>query len=541
MMTKVEHQQYAKDVLEGKILACNYIKQACRRYMSYFDKYEYKTEKVNNVINFISKVKHFTGKHNGKPFILQPWQIWIVSSIFGFYKEDGTRLTNTVYIEMSRKQGKTAFISALSLYALSCDEYGAEVDFLANSAKQANIAFQMSSNFASSIDTKNKYFKRYRSMIKFDKTKSFMQVLAADASGNDGYNSSFFVLDEAHEQKDSKLWDVMVSSQGMRENPLGIIITTAGFSKYLFCYSFRRTCTEIISGHKKDDSIFAAIYTLDENDNWEDEKVWIKSNPNLGVTVQKEYIERQINQAKLNPSLETGVKTKNLNIWCDTQDIWIENDLLLDNTQEINITQFEYESVCWMGVDLSAVSDMTALSVMIPHEDKFYFKTYYYLPESCLSNNVNSRLYLDWSKQGYLNITTGNVVDYDAVTKDILKVSEHLLIEKIAYDQYNATQWALDATAEGLPLEPFAQALWHFNQSTKSFERLLKLGRIVIDNNPITRWCFANVVLKEDHNENVKPVKGESRSQKIDGVISILQSLGSYLEQPQFNTEITSL
>lgn len=536
-----KHQKYARDVLDGNIISCDYIKFACKRYLSFFEQYEYRENVVERAINFIQKLKHFTGSHNGKPFILMDWQIWIISSIFGFYKSDGKRLTNSVYIEISRKNGKTAFISAICLYCLIADgENGAEIDFLANNAKQAAIAYDMASNFLQSIDPKGKYFVRLRSKIRFDKTKSFIQVLSSESSGLDGFNSSCFCLDEVHEQKDSRLYDVMISSQGMRENPLALLITTAGFNLFGFCYPYRQTCIEVISGSKEDDSVFAAIFTLDENDNWEDENVWIKSNPNLGVTVQSDYIKRQINQAKLNPSLEIGVKTKNLNMWCSSQEVWLNNDLLLKYTQDINLDNFETETICWLGVDLASVSDMTALSMMIPYEDKFYFKSWYFLPETCLSNNPNSRQYFDWMKQGYLIVTPGNVTDYNYVTKQILDLTNNFIIDKIAYDQYNSTQWAIDCTNENLPIEPFNQGLWSFNRPTKEFERLLKMGKVIIDNNPITRWCFANVTLKYDYNENCKPIKSE-KNNKIDGVISMLESLGIYLMQPQYSNEIVTL
>lgn len=536
----MDYKEYANDVISGKIISCKYIKQACERYLSWFDKYEFRKDKVDKVITFISKLKHFKSPHNGQPFQLMPWQKWIVSSIFGFY-HNNKRVINTAYIEISRKNGKTAFIAAICLYCLIADgEQGAEIDFVANNAKQAKIAFDMCSDFLVSIDNRGKYFKRYRDIIKFDKTRSFIQVLSSDASGLDGFNSSAFCLDEAHEQKTSRLYDVMVSSQGMRKNPLGLIITTAGFNKFGFCYPYRQTCTEILSGTKEDDSTFAAIFTLDEDDNWEDENVWIKANPNLGVTVEVDFIKRQINAAKLNSSLEVGVKTKSLNLWCSSAEVWINNDLLLDSTDELNYDNFK-ECTAYIGVDLASVSDLTAVSVMIPFEGKFYFKNYYYLPESCLQDNLNSQQYLDWYNHGYLNLTSGNVTDYDIVTKDLLNISEKVYIDKIAYDQYNSTQWAIDCTAEGLPLVPFSQALWSFNRPTKEFERLIKMGKVIIDNNPITRWCFANIAIKSDYNENIKPVKGGTANQKIDGAIAMLEALGVYLEQPAYNNKIEAI
>lgn len=536
-----KYKDYALKVQSGEIVACKYIKQATKRYLEWFDKYDFRPEKADKVVNFISKLKHFTGKHNGKPFKLLDYQRWIIYNIFGFYYPNtNRRVVNYVYIELARKQGKTALAAAICLYMLIADgENGSEVELVANSRKQAKICFDMSSNFLQTIDKKGKYFKRYRDNIKFDTTKSFLQVLSSDASGNDGYNSYCFVLDECHEQKDSKLWDVMCSSQGMRENSLGIIITTAGFNKFGFCYGYRNTCLEILSGVKEDDSQFAAIYTLDENDDWHNPNTWIKANPSLGHTVFESYLEQQVKKATNNSTLEVGTRTKNFNEWVSSSDIWLHNDLLLEYTENLNISDFKGLQ-CFIGVDLAAVSDMTAVSFMIPKDDKLYFITKYYLPNSALSDNVNAELYKEWQRKGYLTITDGNVCDYDYILKDILLANKEVFIYKIAYDQYNATQWAINATTEGLPLEPYSQALWSFNRPTKELERLIKSGKVIIDNNEITRWCFSNVTLKSDHNENIKPVKG-SDMMKIDGVIAMIEALGIYLNTPIYNNIITAV
>ena len=536
-----KYKEYAEKVQSGEIVACKYILQATKRYLDFFDKYDFKAERVERVINFISHLRHFTGQHNGKHFELLPYQLWIISSIFGFYhKGTDKRVTNYCYIELARKQGKTALAAAICLYMLVGDgENGSEVELVANSAKQAKICFDMASNFLQGIDTKDKYFKRYRDKIKFDKTKSFLQVLSSDASGNDGYNSYCFVLDECHEQKDSKLWDVMCSSQGMRTNSLGIIITTAGFNMFGFCYSYRRTCTEILSGVKEDDSQFVAIYTLDDEDDWHDEQVWAKANPSLGVTVQTDYLRQQVKKAMNNTTLEVGTRTKNLNQWISSSEIWLSNDLLLDSTQDLKLSDFK-GNYAYVGVDLAAVSDLTAVSYMIPRDDKFYFINKYYLPQSALSDNPNCELYKDWMRKGYLIITDGNVTDYDYVLKDLILANKEIFINKIAYDAYNATQWAISATAEGMPLEPYSQALWSFNKPTKELERLIKSKKVVIDNNPITRWNFSNVVLKSDYNENVKPVKQQDMN-KIDGVIAMIEALGIYLQTPQYSNTILAI
>ena len=537
-----KYWRYALDVLDGKITACKYIKQACERYLSFFDKYDFKPTKCDRVINFISHIKHYNSSFAKKPFILMPWQEFVVFNIFGFYYPNSNkRVTSKVYIEVARKNGKTAFLMAIMLYLMIADnESGAECDIVANCAKQAGIGFEMAKKFVSSLDAKGKYFKKYRDKIKFEKQSAFFQVLASDASRLDGLNSYAFVLDECHEQKDSKIWDVMVSSQGMRENALGIITTTAGFNLFGFCYNYRSLCLEILAGVKENDRQFTVIYTLDEGDDYTDEKNWIKANPSLGVTVKSEYLQEHVLNAKNNKSLEHGVLTKQFNMWVSSADKWLPYDLLLESSKKINIEDFKDET-CYVGVDLASVSDLTAVSAMWVKDDIYYFKTWCYIPEYTLYNSVNSELYKLWKRQGYLITTPGNTTDYDYITRDLMKLNEICPIEKIAYDSYNSSQWAIQCTELGLPLIPFQQSLWNFNSSTKEFERLIKNKQVVIDYNPITLWCFQNLELKFDHNDNCKPIKAgglKSSESKIDNVIAMLEALGQYLKTPHYNNEI---
>ena len=538
-----KYLNYAKQVLNGEIIASVYVKLACERFMSWFDnpEFEFKTKKVDKVVSFISKLKHYTGKSNGKPFILTDWQYFIVENIYGwYYKGTNKRVIKNVYIEVGRKSGKTTLLSAIALYAMIADgENGSEVDCVANTKQQAKILFDTASNLADSLDGKHKYIKPYRDKIKFAATKSHIQVLSSDASTLDGFNAYLFVEDELHAAKDSKLYDVLKSSQGMRNNPLAICITSAGFDKFGFCYQMRKTCIEVLFDKKQDISQFSAIYSIDEDDDWQDPKVWKKSNPNLGITVTEEYLQDQVTQAKNNPSLEIGVRTKNFGEWVSTKDIWISDNLLLKNSQSVDLDNFSNETA-YVGVDLAAVSDLTAVSIMIPKDGKVYFKNHYYLPFSALSNNSNSELYKEWKIKGLLTITEGNVTDYDYILRDLLKANQKVFIGKVAYDSYNATQWAIDATSEGLPLEPFSQSLGNFNRPTKELERLIRSDKVVIDDNEITRYCFSNVVLKQDYCENVKPTKATNQN-KIDGVIAMIQALGIYLYDPCYNNEFFNL
>lgn len=540
MMRPKKYIQYAEDVLSEKIVTGNYIKLAAARFFKLMsdERYEFREDKVEQVCEFISIIHHYTGKHAGKPFILEAWQEWIVASMYGFYlKGTNERLVQSAYIEMARKQGKSAFASALCLYHLIADgEMNAEVYMAANSKDQAKVSFNMASNFSKMLDPGKEFLDPYRDTIKYERTLSFLKVLAADSSKLDGPNASMYLIDEYHAAKNSGVKDVLQSSQGMRENPMAVIITTAGFDRLGVCYQYREMCTEVVSGLKEDDTLFIAIYCLDKEDDWKDEAVWVKSNPNLGVTVQPKYIKTQVKKAINTPSDEVGIKTKNLNIWCDAEKIWIKDDYILAASANVNLEDYRGLD-CFIGVDLSSTSDLTAFSVMIPTTEKMVWKTFYFLPEAALTEKRFKELYGEWARQGALCITPGNVVDYDFILNKIMEIGQILNIVTIGYDSWNATQFVINCTEKGLPMEPYSQSIGNFNKPTKELERLLLSGVAVIDNNIINRHCFRNVVMARDKNGNTKPSK-QFEEKKIDGVIAMIEALGVYLMCPRYDNVI---
>lgn len=539
MTDLTKYQQYANDVLNGTIPACTYIQKACERYLSFFDKYEFHPEKVDKVVDFISHLKHFQGKSAGKPFILEPWQRWIIYNIFGFYFP-GTdkRVCKEADIEITRKNGKTALAAAIGLYCLLADgEQGAEIDFMSNSVKQAHIAYDIAKYFSKNLDPKHKHLQILRDTIKHPKSMSMMQVLASDTAALDGYNSSLTVLDECHAMKTADLYNVMKSSQGFRTNPLTILITTAGMDMTAWYYTKRRTAIDILYGLKEDDRLFTCIYTLDKDDDFHDENVWIKACPNFNITVEPDYLRGRVLEADNDPQSRKEVLVKQFNLWqADSVNQWLPNILIEGATEKIE-WEFYKDKITYIGIDLSSVSDLTSASFLCKDGEEYYFKTKYYLPEDTLKDPNNGAKYMAWWHEKHLILTPGNVCDYSYILKDLLEVQDlGMVVDSINYDSYNATQFAIEATAAGLPMKPYPQALYSFNRPTREFERLLRQGHIHIDYNPITAWCFSNAVLKTDWNNNVKPIKktgqtGDS-SYKIDGAITITEALGGYLNSP---------
>jgi phage terminase large subunit-like protein len=386
---------YIKDVESGAVRSCIHVKNAVRRFKADLKRTDlvFRKDKVKQVVDFIGHLKHFEGAYSGKNFKLLPWQYFIIANIYGFYwKGTNQRRFQTAYIEVARKNGKTALSAALGLYHLIADgEDGAQVLLAANSKEQSHICYDMTAEFCKGFYPRADYLRRFRADILFDKTNSMLKVLAADSDKMDGYNCSFGLIDEYHSAPNSKVRDVVRSSQAMRVNPLLLTITTAGFDKTLPCYDLRTVCTEVIAGLKEDDSMFSVIFSLDEGDDWADHKNWIKSNPNLGITVNESFIRKQVLQAKNNPSDEIGIKTKNLNIWCDTNQTWIPDDYIIKSTRDIAFNEFVGEEA-YIGVDLSSTQDFTAVSYLFYREGKKYFILKYYLPAESLKTRADKEI-----------------------------------------------------------------------------------------------------------------------------------------------------
>lgn len=542
---ETEYYRYAQDVIDGKIVAGELVRLACKRFIDDLERpdLEFRAEIVDRFITFCSLIKHFKGKSAGEQFKLEPWQQFIGANILGFYYKntDDRKYTNSL-ICVARKMGKTCLAAAFCLWFLIGDgESGAEVDLAANSRQQAQIAYEFVQNYARQLDPSGKELKCLRNGIKLKLNDSNLNVFAADSTKLDGFNASFALIDEYHAAKDSRLYDVLKSSQGQRKNPHLMVISTVGFSITSPFKKLYDTDCEILHGLKEDDSTFAMIFALDDGDDWRNEKVWRKIAPNLDITVTTKYLREQVVQAQNNVSAETGILVKNFNIWQQVTNIWIPDSYVNRCFKKISYSDFnEDTSLCYCGTDLAAVGDMTAVSCMFTKDDddKLYFITEYFLPETALTESPNRELYKQWKRQGLLTITEGNVTDYTYVTKMLLTRNSHIPIRKVAYDSWNSVQWAIQCEEAGLPLEPYSQSIGNFNRPTRELERLIRSQKVVFQTNEITRWMFRNVLLKHDHNDNVKPTKGGTGNQKIDGVIAILEALGIYLLEPRYSGEI---
>ena len=537
--------KYNEDILSGRILASQNIILACKRFKDRFsrDDMYFDYDDVDRRIKFVSKMKQFKERYSGLPLILLPWQTWVFANIFGFkWKSDNRRVTTKVLLFVARKAGKTALAAALCLVQLFMDDNdGQEIDLIANSGKQASLSFEYVTKFGQSLDPKKLILKPYRDSLKMPHNSSFISVRNSDSMTLDGLNASTFIYDEFHAAKNWKLYNVLKSSQGFQTQPLAIVITTAGYLLDGFpLFEMRKACVNILEGSMEDDAQFSALYELDETDDWENEDNWIKANPALGETVTLTSLRDDFVSAKNIPGQLPEFKSKHLNLFCADATQWIDPEDIRPYMQPVDLSLLasSKKEYIYGAVDLSTTTDLTAFTFMwAPNPrrsylpDKFIFSTKCFVTEQALKKSPNRDLYAQWVKDGHLNLIEGNAIDYDEVLNKLLTYKNFGRIDTVSYDQWNASQFVINAQNAGLNMQSFSQKIGAFNAPTKEFERLLFTGQVIIEYNPLLLWAFNNVVLAiqdDGVNENVKPSKA-SKENKIDPVITIVQSLGTYM------------
>ena len=533
--------QYKDDILSGRIPSGRYIRLAMERFERDLNSDEYYVDwkESENIYTLGKCLHHYVGDFAGQPFILSPWQLWICTNIFGVKRRsDNGKKYSVSKVCCAKKQGKTMFTVLQLLYAALSEPNSPECYFTANSRQQARIAYLMLEQLVKQLDPKHKEIKVLRNEMRIKPNNGMIKVLSSDSSKADGLNCSFAIVDEFEEAESNAMFENLLSATAARSGQAHISVTgTAGFSRESADYQMNMNCMKILEGEIIDETIFIAIYMMDEDDDYYDEFNWIKCNPNLNVSVSRDFLDKRAQTARQTPSQEVPILTKNFNVYMDSPSTWIPYQVLRDQKFHFDWDEFvanKKKYICFAGFDLSSVSDFTALSLMFFEEatGNFYFYTKYYLPESALTDSPNKTKYKEWARLGYLDISKGsNVCDYDYVLNDLQKMSRDFGYIYCGYDPYNSTYLVIKATEAGLPLEPFGQNLLNFNQPTKELERLVREGKAFIDDNPINYFCFANVVLKEDFNENVKPIKKTLTSNfKIDGVISMLTCLGEFFK-----------
>lgn len=541
--------KYAQSVVDGKVPACHYIKMACHRHFDDLTKsktdfqYKFSPYLAHRVCEFISKLPHVKGRwaRQRSTIDLEPWQCFIVMSLFGWvHKTTNLRRFVEAYLEICRKNGKSILAAAICLYMFCADgEYGAEIYSGATTEKQAWEVFRPARMMALATPqllaaagiTVNA-----KSLVREADGSRFEPVIGKPG---DGSSPSCAVADELHEHDTPDLVDTMTTGMGAREQPLMLCITTAGFNLAGPCYERRSKAIKILERGLIDERIFCAIYTIDvgsenaegeeKGDNWADPTVLAKANPNLGISVDEEFLLSAQRSAVQNLSEQTKFKTKHLNVWCAARQSWVQLQQWL-NAADPSLTPESLAGCdCWFSFDLASKSDIAAFVKIFtkPRDDMLHYYIFgrYYLPEDKLdAPGKNQMMYRKWFNQGLLTITSGATTDFDRIKDDIVDDARKFNPGEVVYDPFNATHMSQLLEGEGLTLVEFTQKPQNFAVPMDEVDAALKDGRLHHSGDEMLTWMISNVTVRPAKKGLFWPTK-ESEDAKIDAAVGMIMGV----------------
>lgn len=535
-------KKYEDDILSGKIPACVYVKQAIRRQREdlkrwskkdspfYFDQAE-----GNRVCKFIELLPHTKGALRGQKIRLEPWQCWILTTIFGWRRRsDNRRRFGRVYIEVPRGNGKSSLSSGVALYCLLADrEPGAEVYSFATTRDQAGIVFGDAKQMAMMCEPLRKKFglEVLAKALFVPGTNSTFQAKSAEGSTLDGLNTHFACIDELHAHKTRAVYDVVETSIGKRLNPILWVITTAGFDTAGICYEVRTMVREVLARTVEDETQFGIIYTIDEGDDWKTEAALIKANPNWGVSVMPKMVLPLQLKAITLASAANNFKTKHLDVWCQAGAAWMDMTAWHKGECTVDLDDFEGRP-CVIGLDLGAKNDLTAKVYVFKTEGddgrpRYQVFSRLYLPQTAIDKGTVSQ-YSGWAETGVIQVTGGAMTDMTRIEEELREDLSRFDVQAVAYDPWQATQLAGNLSEDGAPMVEYRNTVQNVSEPMKWLEALVQDGRLDHDGNPAMTWMMGNVVAKVDAKDNIFPRK-ERYESKIDGPVALIYALAMYL------------
>lgn len=493
--------------------------------------YVFDVEKANKPIAFIERFcRHSKGEWAGKPVTLELFQKAYIAALFGFIdKGTGLRRYRESMFYVARKNGKTTMLAGIALYMFIADkEGGAEVYSIASKRDQARILFDEAHNMIKQSPHLSKHVKKRKSDLYFAPTMSKFMPLGKNSNTLDGLNSSLAVIDELHSIADRNLYEVMKQSQSAREQPLLIMITTAGTNRgNIFDDMYEYACN-VADGNFEDDSFLPIMYELDKKKEWIDPQAWQKANPALGSIKKLDDLERKVERAKVAPAELTGVLTKDFNIRESVHSAWLTFDAI-NNEELYDIERFR-GSYAIGGADLSITTDLSCATLLFVDKDteQRYVHQMYWLPRDSFEHRVevDKIPYDKWLEQGLLRLCNGNTINYSDITAWFIEMMEQYEVTPlwIYYDNYSARYWVDEMEQHGFKMVRCIQGAKTLSLPMQQMGADLEAKKINYNNHPILKWCLSNTGIELDRNGNIVPVKNQSPKMRIDGTASMLDA-----------------
>jgi len=560
LLSDAKVHNWCDGVLDGSVPACKWTKLAVERFYKDLETGEergfyHDPEAAQVWVEFFRCLRHYEGDFAGQAIELDNWELFIVWNVFGFIRYEGIRRFKTAYNEIARKVGKSTFAAGIGLGGLVID----------GEAGPQNYSIAVDKQHARKVlhSKAEKYVKHSPSLrsrlniakttgrISFELTDGIYEPLGKDSDTGEGFNPHFSIYDELHAHKTREMYDVIDSAHGARSQHLDFIITTAGFDINCFCYTeMRDYICKILEGSVEDDNVFGIIFSIDEGDNWADEKVWPKANPQSYFNTQIEDMRRMAKVAAQKPGSLNNFLVKRLNVWTTQYIKWVNLDQWQKSPMIVPSESLKGKK-CYSALDLSANTDITAQVHFFPTgEEKFTIVPRFWIPGDKIHDREHrdAAQYEKWVRGGLVTATPGNVIDYKMVKESMQKDFDTFDIMKLAYDPYGpAEAIRQDMIARGMPEDKmleFRQTIQYMSPAMKTLERLYLKQRIAGLNHPVILWMASNVEAYMDCNGNIRPVKSvrtkgkTNATKRIDGIVCLIMDVGLWMTEEPKKTSV---
>lgn len=484
-------------------------------------------------VKFIELLRLHEGKLAGQRFKLAPWQRRIVQRIYGDTGEDGRRKVRTVFILLPRGNGKTTLCSGLGLLHLVGPEKEAagQVIVAASDREQASIAYNAASGMIAQereLKTRTKVLPSYKT-IQHAGSRSVMRAISHEAYTKHGMSISCLIADEVHAWPKREMWDVLRGSMGKREEPLTIVITTAGSGSKGLAWELYEYAKKVADGSVIDETFLPIIFEADKDADWLDEDVWRAVNPAVASGFRRiEEMRESARQAAEIPAQREAFKRYYLNMWSDgAPDPWLDMEVYDRGADPIDEDDLLGQP-CWLGVDLSSTQDLTAVVAAFRNEDGGYTLLPHFF---CPADNLAKRQerdqipYLRWAAEGYLTATPGNVVDYGFVEEAIAEMATKYLIQELAIDPAMSAGIVPRLQDMGLNVVHFRQGWISMTPAVKETERALLAGKVQHGGHPVLRWNFGNAVIDTGPMGDTARFSKAKSAEKIDGAVAAAMAI----------------
>lgn len=543
-------EDYARAVVAGKILACRWIKLLCQKHLDDLelqaeDSYPYKFEpaKAEKVAKFLQLLPHTKGKWAGKRELikLEPWQLFSVCVPFGWLrKKDGTRRYRTMLVFVPRKNGKSIIGGGLGVYMFTADgEFGAEVYSGATTEKQAWEVFRPAKQMIERTPELREHFGvevNASNMARLEDGSRFEPVIGKPG---DGSSPSCAIVDEYHEHQDSTLFDTMETGMGAREQPVMLVITTAGSSIGGPCHQLVRDSERMLEGVIDRPDLWPALFTIDQGDDWTSEEALRKANPNFGISISEDFLLARQRDAMQSATRQATFRTKHLNEWVGAKNAWLNMLRWKEAPSRKSLAELDGRP-CFIGLDLASKIDIAGNILLFPPVESdplWHVHGRYYLPEARVIEELDSNTarYREFDALGLLTLTDGEVIEFEVIKEDLREFAGRFDVQAVAYDPWQATQLAQEMELEGLPMVEVRQTVQNISEPMKEVEALVLQRKLAHGDCPVLTWMASNVVAKLDVKDNIYPNK-ERPENKIDGMVGLIMATSRAIAQgPQTN------